>query len=92
MDSEFSVNLIGGGQIVELFSVLGQNTLYTFMYHLLVRDILLKYFPNMITYNFIIKLILFIMMVVIPVVLVIVVKNVKNLYWNRFEAIGIKEV
>lgn len=68
-----------GKKIVDLFALLGKYTLYTFMYHLLVRDIILQYFPNIINSNIIIRICILFFIVIVPVIIVIAVKKL----WHK---------
>ena len=57
-------------------SILGQYTLYIFMYHLLVKDIILSILPE-ITNIWIIRLVVFVPMVTFPAIIVIVINKFK---------------
>lgn len=66
-----------GTVIVDIFSVLGQHTLYTFMYHLLVLHLILQYFPWITKNKWLMRFGTFIPMVIGPVIVVLVIKKCK---------------
>ena len=61
-------------KLVNMITLLGKNTLYTFMYHLLVRDVLLNLFPVLNSNIWLRRGIVFWGMVILPVAGVSVVR------------------
>ena len=63
------------------FSNLGQYTLYIFMYHLLVKDIILSILPE-ITNIWLIRLLVFIPMITFPALFIIILNQVKSFIFS----------
>lgn len=61
--------------LLRILEIVGQNTLYVFLYHLLVRDILRKLLSNYISIWFI-RVLIFISMITLPVIVAIGVKQI----------------
>lgn len=61
--------------LVKLFSTIGKYTLYTFMYHIMLRDFFMAHFPGLLERNVFMRIFVFIMIVVLPVIVVILVKK-----------------
>lgn len=81
-----------GKGFVNIMSILGKNTLYTFMYHLLVKDILVRYIPSIVTCNIMLRLLCFIIIVILPVIVVLGIKRVKQLYQNKIKELETSEI
>lgn len=75
---EDNVNQMGK-TIVDGFTFIGQYTLYIFMYHLLVRDVILTFWPAAVEANIWLKrFVIFIPMLIVPALLVWLIKKSKN--------------
>lgn len=73
--------------VIRVFSVIGQHTLYIFMYHLLVLHLVLQYFPWLNKSKWLMRFGTFIPMVIVPVVVIFVLKKCKFILCNS-ERIG----
>jgi len=63
-------------RLVKCFSTLGEYTLYIFMYHLLVKDMIMTYFPIVNSWNIWVKrLVIFVPMIILPVLGIILVRK-----------------
>ena len=66
-------------RIVGIFTFLGRDTLYIFMYHLLVRDVILNYFPFVHMNKWVLRICVFIPMLVLPVLAVCLLRKLRSL-------------
>lgn len=62
--------------LVKLFSTIGKYTLYTFMYHIMLRDFFMAHFPGLLERNVFMRIFVFIMIVVLPVIVITLVKRI----------------
>lgn len=67
-----------GRCIVNILSFIGQYTLYIFMYHLLVRDIVLTLFPQVQSNIWLMRFAIFIPMLLAPVLIAWLIKKIRN--------------
>jgi len=66
-------------QVVDLFSFIGKHTLYVFMYHLFVKDMILKYFSAVLVNKWAMRICIFVPMIVAPVITVYLVKRIRHI-------------
>lgn len=70
--------------VVKFFSKVGKNTLYIFMGHLLVRDIIISYIPVTIESHWLLRESIFILMIIIPVLGVDLWRKCNNIFDRIF--------
>ena len=63
--------------LIDIFSLIGQNTLYIFMYHLMVKDVILSLLPFIRKNIWAMRLCIFIPMIVLPVLIVLGVRKIR---------------
>ena len=74
------------GKIIDTLSFLGRNTFYIFMYHLLVKDMLLNFFPILINSNiWLRRWFVFCPMIVLPAIGVSVIRCCKKRVYRCVE-------
>ena len=68
---------------VDFLCFLGKNTIYIFMYHLLVRDVAVKYFSALSTNKWMMRIFVFSTMVVMPALGIQAVRKLRDYYKNE---------
>lgn len=70
-------------KIIFIICFMGKNTLYIWLYHLLVRDFFIKKFSDLLSRNILIRLIVFCIIIILPVIVKLVVSIVSNFCYNN---------
>ena len=65
-------------EIVDAMAFIGRYTLYIFMYHLMVRDVILTFLPVVQTNIWLMRFAIFIPMLVAPALVVWLINKIKN--------------
>lgn len=65
---------------LQIIALLGKNTLYVFMYHLLIKDAISRFIPNMLSQPKFIRFVVFLLIITLPILVKLIIQKCADIF------------